>query len=362
MLRKLPEFDSPASMPPMRKASLIILALLAVLAAGCGGGSGSSSSTTASKPFRIPFGSPPIVYEKEIRAKEKSNGLYGKEPKVIMPEGTPPKILANRDVIEGIGHQAFMGSKVTIQYVAVDYKTGKKLGKSSWEQGKPLTFTIGKGEVMEGLEQGVEGMEVADRREMVIPPDLNTGPEVPAGIPPNTRVIIMADMLRVQGGEEESSEEKPTEEESAEKEPSQEKSGKKSGGGELSPAEASKIKKPKVTVPSGPPPKKLVAKDLKKGSGPTAEAGDEVTVQYVGVDYKNGKEFDSSWSRNEPFPFTLGSSSVIPGWEQGIEGMKLGGRRELIIPPELAYGPAGSPPAIGPNETLIFVVDLLAVK
>lgn len=347
-------------MPPMRKASLIILALLAVLAAGCGGGSDSSSSTTASKPFRIPFNHAPIVYEKEIRAKEKSNGLYGKEPKVIMPEGTPPKTLANRDLIEGIGHMAYTGSKVTIQYVAVDYKTGKKLGKSSWEQGKPLTFTIGKGEVMEGLELGVEGMEVADRREMVIPPELNTGPGVPAGIPPNTRVIILTDMLRVQGGGEE--EEKTAEEEPSEEKPSQEKSGKKSGGGELSPAEASKIKKPKVTVPSGPPPKQLVTKDLKKGSGPTAEAGDEVTVQYVGVNYKTGKEFDSSWSRNEPFPFTLGSSSVIPGWEQGVEGMKLGGRRELIIPPELAYGPAGSPPTIGPNETLIFVVDLLAVK
>lgn len=344
----------------MRKASLIILALLAVLAAGCGGGSDSSSSTTASKPFRIPFSHAPIVYEKEIRAKEKSNGLYGKEPKVIMPEGTPPETIAERDLIEGIGHMAFSGSKVTIQYVAVDYKTGKKLGKSSWEQGKPLTFTVGKGEVMEGLELGVEGMEVADRREMVIPPELNTGPGVPAGIPPNTRVIILVDMLRVQGGGEE--EEKPAEEETSEEKPSQEKSGKKSGGGELSPAEASKIKKPKVTVPSGAPPKQLVKKDLKKGSGPTAEAGDEVTVQYVGVNYKTGKEFDSSWSRNEPFPFTLGSSSVIPGWEEGVEGMKLGGRRELIIPPELAYGPAGSPPAIGPNETLVFVIDLLAVK
>jgi peptidylprolyl isomerase len=350
-------------MPPMRKASLIIFALLAVLAAGCGGGSDSSSSTTASKPFRIPFGTPPIVYEKEIRAKEESNGLYGPEPKVIMPEGTPPETLAERDIIEGIGHMAYSGSKVTIQYVAVDYKTGKKLGKSSWEQGKPLTFTIGKGEVMEGLEQGVEGMEVADRREMVIPPDLNTGPGVPAGIPPNTRVIILADMLRVQGGgeEESSEEEKPAEEESAEKEPSQEKSGKQSGGGELSKAEASKIKKPKVTVPSGPPPKKLVEKDLKTGKGPTAEAGDEVTVQYVGVDYKTGKEFDSSWSRNEPFSFNLGAGEVIAGWDQGIEGMKLGGRRELIIPPELAYGSqeAGS---IKPNSTLVFVVDLLAVK
>lgn len=343
----------------MRKGSLIILVLLALLAAGCGGGS-DSTSTTAVQSFRIPVTSPPIVYEKEIRAKEKSNGLVGSEPKLIKPEGTPPDTIAERDVIEGIGHLAGPESKVTIQYVAFDYKTGKKLGESSWDQGKPLTFTIGQEEVMKGLEQGVEGMEVADRREMVIPPDLNTGPEVPAGIPQNTQVIIVAEMLRVQ--ENPSEETSSKSEKSGEEKPGQEKSGKKAGGRELSKAEASKLTKPKVTVPQGPPPKKLVVKDLKTGKGPAAKAGDEVTVQYVGVNYKTGKEFDSSWSRNEPFPFTLGSSSVIPGWEQGVEGMKVGGRRELIIPPELAYGPAGSPPAIGPNETLVFVIDLLAIK
>jgi peptidylprolyl isomerase len=120
--------------------------------------------------------------------------------------------------------------------------------------------------------------------------------------------------------------------------------------------------KPKVTVPSGPPPKKLEEKELVEGSGPEAKAGDQVTVQYVGVGYKSKEEFDSSWSRNEPFGFTLGAGEVIPGWDQGVAGMKVGGRRELIIPPELAYGAAGSPPAIGPNETLIFVVDLLKVE
>lgn len=125
---------------------------------------------------------------------------------------------------------------------------------------------------------------------------------------------------------------------------------------------ATKKTKPKVTVPKGAPPKKLVIKDIEKGSGATAESGDEVTVQYVGVNYENGKEFDSSWSRNEPFTFQLGAGQVIPGWDQGVEGMKVGGRRELIIPPGLAYGPAGSPPAIGPNETLVFVIDLLGVK
>jgi peptidylprolyl isomerase len=119
--------------------------------------------------------------------------------------------------------------------------------------------------------------------------------------------------------------------------------------------------KPTVEVPKGSPPKSLVVKEIEKGSGEEAKSGDEVTVQYVGVDYKNGKEFDSSWSRSEPFTFTLGSGQVIPGWEKGVEGMKVGGRRELIVPPELGYGKAGSPPAIGPNETLVFVIDLLEI-
>jgi peptidylprolyl isomerase len=120
--------------------------------------------------------------------------------------------------------------------------------------------------------------------------------------------------------------------------------------------------KPKVTVPKGAPPKKLEEKELVEGTGAEAKSGDEVSVQYVGVDYKTGKEFDASWDRGEPFPFTLGAGEVIPGWDQGVEGMKVGGRRELIIPPELAYGAAGAPPAIAPNATLVFVVDLLGVS
>jgi peptidylprolyl isomerase len=121
-------------------------------------------------------------------------------------------------------------------------------------------------------------------------------------------------------------------------------------------------KKPKVEVPSGPAPKKLVKNEIVEGDGAEAKSGDEVTVQYVGVGYKSGEEFDSSWSRSEPFTFNLGAGQVIPGWDQGVEGMKVGGRRELIIPPELAYGPAGAPPTIKPNETLIFIIDLLATK
>jgi len=119
--------------------------------------------------------------------------------------------------------------------------------------------------------------------------------------------------------------------------------------------------KPEVTVPSGPAPKKLKVTDLVEGSGAEAKPGDQVTVQYVGVGYKTGTEFDSSWSRNEPFPFTLGAGEVIKGWDLGVAGMKVGGRRELIIPPDLAYGSAGAG-SIAPNATLVFVVDLLAVN
>jgi len=120
-------------------------------------------------------------------------------------------------------------------------------------------------------------------------------------------------------------------------------------------------KQPVVNVPSGPAPKKLEEKEIVEGDGAEAKAGDEVTVQYTGVGYDSKAEFDSSWGR-EPLTFTIGTGEVIKGWDQGIAGMKVGGRRELTIPSDLAYGPGGYPPAIGPNETLIFVVDLLAVK
>jgi peptidylprolyl isomerase len=116
---------------------------------------------------------------------------------------------------------------------------------------------------------------------------------------------------------------------------------------------------PKVTPPSGPAPSKLVTKDLIVGTGAEAKSGDNVTVNYVGVLFKGGKEFDASWKRKEPFSFALGKGQVIPGWDKGVAGMKVGGRRELIIPSALAYGANGSPPAIPPNAPLVFVVDLL---
>ncbi len=139
-------------------------------------------------------------------------------------------------------------------------------------------------------------------------------------------------------------------------------SSEESGGSVPKASPNEKKTKPTVTVPKGISPNTFATKELEEGTGPEAKKGDEVTVQYVGVGYDSEKEFDSSWSRKEPFSFTLGAGEVIKGWDQGVEGMKVGGRRELLIPGELAYGAEGRPPSIAPNETLIFVIDLLSVK
>jgi peptidylprolyl isomerase len=134
------------------------------------------------------------------------------------------------------------------------------------------------------------------------------------------------------------------------------------GGDDGDSSDSSDLTKPTVEVPSGPPPSSLQVKDIADGDGAEAQPGDTLSVQYVGVDYETGKEFDSSWDSGQPFTFQLGGGQVIPGWDQGIQGMKVGGRRELIVPPDLAYGKQGQPPAIGPNATLVFVVDLLDVN
>jgi peptidylprolyl isomerase len=116
--------------------------------------------------------------------------------------------------------------------------------------------------------------------------------------------------------------------------------------------------KPEVGKPEGSPPTELVKEDIVVGKGPGAKDGDKLTVDYVGVTFTYGDQFDASWDRGEPFEFTLGQGMVIPGWDQGVKGMKVGGRRKLTIPSELAYGAQGQPPAIPPNEPLVFVIDL----
>jgi peptidylprolyl isomerase len=118
-------------------------------------------------------------------------------------------------------------------------------------------------------------------------------------------------------------------------------------------------KRPEIEFPEGEPPTALAVTDEIVGDGAEAASGTTVTAHYVGVAFSTGEEFDASWNRGEPLRFRLGVGQVIPGWDQGISGMRVGGRRRLVIPPALAYGERGAGGAIGPNETLIFVVDLV---
>jgi peptidylprolyl isomerase len=120
--------------------------------------------------------------------------------------------------------------------------------------------------------------------------------------------------------------------------------------------------KPEVDAPEGPPPTELEITDLAVGDGPEAAPGQQVSVHYVGVAHSTGEEFDASYNRGAPLDFPLGAGRVIRGWDEGVAGMKVGGRRRLVIPPHLAYGDRGAGGVIGPGETLIFVVDLVGVR
>jgi peptidylprolyl isomerase len=154
----------------------------------------------------------------------------------------------------------------------------------------------------------------------------------------------------------------PEEESAAAQEPAAETepAGGASAVGEIS---TDLTQKPEIQKPTGDPPTELQTEDIVVGEGPAAKAGDMVEMQYVGTSWSTGEQFDASWDSGQPFTFELGAGGVIAGWDQGIVGMKEGGRRLLVIPPELGYGEAGAGGgAIAPNETLVFVVDLVSIQ
>lgn len=122
------------------------------------------------------------------------------------------------------------------------------------------------------------------------------------------------------------------------------------------------LERPEIDFPEGAPPANLEITDILVGDGPEATHGSQVAVHYVGVSFSTGEEFDASWNRGQPLEFPLGGRRVIAGWDLGVKGMKVGGRRKLVIPPHLGYGDRGAGGLIKPGETLIFVVDLISVN
>lgn len=270
-------------------ASIALLSFTLVLAA-CGGGDSSGSTGTQA-----------------VASKSKSEQVDRTTPKVVVPSGPPPKKLAIEDIKTGSGPTAKAGEEVTVQYVGVEFKNGKQID-SSWERGEPFAFKLGSGTVIPGWDKGVPGMKVGGRRRLVIPSKLAYG---------SGALVFVIDLVAIGG-----------------------------------PIEEREEREPKVKVPNGPPPKQLVVNDLKAGSGAEVKPGDEIVVDYVAINYKTGKKFESTWERADPGKFTMNSGELIQGWLDGLKGMKVGGRRELIIPSRLAYK----------TGTLIYVIDLVSAK
>jgi peptidylprolyl isomerase len=187
----------------MKKGFLIILAFLALCLAGCGGDSETSGTSASSNESQTTAAESVQISEQEVTRRSASElkpdegGLVGSEPKPIIPDGPPPEDLVYQELIEGDGKVAKAGDQVTIQYVGADYKTGKNYD-SSWEWGRPYVFGIGGGEVIEGLEQGVEGMAVGDRHELIIPPALANPDGTVGGIPEKETVVYVVDLLAVE--------------------------------------------------------------------------------------------------------------------------------------------------------------------
>lgn len=250
---------------------------------------------------------------------------------------TAPKSLVNRDIKIGTGCDISSSTFVGVEYVGVIAATGKQFA-TTWKDRTPLEFQLGKQQVITGWEQGLTGMKVGGRRQLTVPASLAYGkPGLKSlGIPPNAALEFVIDLVSVTDA--------PTVCRPATDIPK------------------AKGKPTSVDMPKTPPTK-LVTKDLKVGTGAVAKKNSYITANYLGIACSTGTEFDSSWDRQQPLQAQLleGGGSVIEGWVEGIQGMKVGGIRQLDIPASLAYGTTGQG-NIGPNEPLVFVIQLLAAS
>ena len=238
---------------------------------------------------------------------------------------TTPSGLQIDDTVEGTGAVAKSGHDVSVHYTGWLFNDGVKGVKfdSSKDRGQPFKFELDGGMVIRGWDEGVQGMKIGGSRTLIIPAELGYGARGAGGaIPPNATLIFEVELLGLSGGD-------------------------------------TAVELNLTSNPSG-----LQFEDTEVGTGLEAKAGQRVTVHYTGWLFKNGckgKKFDSSKDRGDPFRFALGGGEVIRGWDEGVQGMKVGGTRMLVIPAEMGYGARGAGGVIPPNATLLFEVELLAV-
>ena len=244
----------------------------------------------------------------------------GEKPSItISVNASEPSDLVIKDVVPGSGEVVGAGDLIEVKYVGVLLETGAEFD-ASWDRNQTFFVPIGVGAVIPGWDQGLLGMREGGRRLLVIPPDLGYGAAgAGSAIPANATLLFAVDLVGIVN----------------------------------------------VSVPAIPSVSavgtELEVEDLLVGDGDAVEPGDTVSVHYLGS-LVDGTVFDTSWNRGRPFTTQIGVGMVIQGWDQGIIGMREGGRRLLKVPSDLAYGETGAGAAIGPNTPLIFVVDLLRIQ
>lgn len=227
------------------------------------------------------------------------------------------------DLVAGTGETPEEGQPARIHYT-VWLEDGTKLD-SSLDRNDPLTFSVGEGQLLPGWDEGVSTMQVGGKRQLVVPPDLAFGEESPGpNIPENATLVIEVELLELLAA------------------------------GPSEPPEVAESDF--VESESG-----LKYYDVVEGTGETPEEGQTLLINYTGW-LEDGSKFDSSYLRGQPLPFVLGSGQAIPGWEEGLQGMQVGGQRLLVIPPELGYGAEGFQGVIPPNATLTFLVELVGIQ
>src|SRR5216684_5632012 len=307
-----------------RIAALLAVPLLAVLAlAGCGSSGSSSSSPTVSV-----------------------SGTFGKDPSVNIPKQTAGKALVTKTLVQGSG-PALTKTDAFVGNYAVYIWSGKthKLAESTFKTKSPALFS---GQLLPGLETALRGKKMGSRVLAVIPPKDGYGKtgNSQAGVKATDTLVFVVDMLKDFTAKDSASGTQVSD-----------------GGGTLPTVTATPGSAPVIKIPSsGKPPSALVAKTLIKGSGSAVTKGQTVVAQYVGVIWRTGKVFDASWTRGQPFGFTIAAtpSQVIPGWDKGLIGQTVGSRVMLVIPPADGYGKTGNSRAgIKGTDTLVFVVDIL---
>ncbi|MEU6059501.1 FKBP-type peptidyl-prolyl cis-trans isomerase [Streptomyces sp. NPDC047097] len=326
----------------MRRRSLLLAAPAGLLAlAGCGDGSSDKADTGDSSPSSPAPQDSAKTVDGPLPAIT-AGTAFGEKPTVAKGPGKPSADLAVKTVVEGSGPRVAKGDVLQFDYLGQIWDSAKVFD-NSYDRGVPLTMAIGVGQLIPGWDQALPGKRVGSRVELAIPPALGYGTQgnAQAGIKGTDTLVFVVDIRDTF-------------------------SGKSSAKGKAVPQDDAALPKvgtdtdgkaPSIEVPKGAAPKKLVAEYILEGDGEAVKPTDKLLLQYKGVLWDGGKEFDSSYKSGELAQFPL--ANLIKGWQQGLAGKKVGSRVMLVVPPELGYGDkaSGDIPA---NSTLVFSLDILA--